>query len=179
MRPNAAVRALRAAVAAMAVAALPAVARAQASSFVTAGADISSTLLSIGTQRNLVFGVVVPGTPTVIDPRTNANAGMFAIHGNRNAEVAVTFTLPTQLVVGPWTMPITFGPNSGCWRTTSVQGGCTRYDPSTVLVQRIRNQNPPNNQLYVWIGGTASPSPTQHSGIYAGTITLSVVYTGN
>jgi hypothetical protein len=46
-------------------------------------------------------------------------------------------------------------------------------------VQRIRNQNYPNNTFYVWIGGTVSPSAAQNPGVYLGTIQLSVAYTGN
>lgn len=174
-----AVRTLRCAVAVVAAAALPAVARAQASSFVSINAEVSTTLLSIGTTRDLAFGAVVPGTPTTIDSRTSASTGLFVIHGNRNAELAVTMTLPTALVVGPYTMPISFGALDGCYRTMAAQGGCTRYDPNTVLIQRIRNQNAPNNALYIWIGGTASPAAGQHPGRYAATITLSAVYTGN
>ncbi len=144
-----------------------------------ATADISTTALSIGSQLNLAFGAVTPGVPTTIDPRTNAGAGQFVIHGAKNAEVAISMTLPTELSTGFWTMPISFGATGGCWRKGPGQAGCAYWDPSTVLIQRIRNQNPPNNHLYVWIGGAVSPSAVQHTGTYLATITLSVVYTGN
>jgi hypothetical protein len=157
----------------------PAAASAQGSAAVGVEATISTTLLSIAQTSNLNFGVVVPGVPVTINPRTNANAGDFLIHGARNAEIAITMTLPTQLSTGFWTMPITFGNNSGCWRRQGGQGGCTFWNPNTVLVRRIRNQNPPNNTFYVWIGGTVTPAAAQHTGMYLGSITLSVVYTGN
>ena len=155
----------------------PGAARAQAQ--IGVAADISTTALSISQTADLDFGAVVPGIAVTINARTNPAAGLFEIHGNRNAEIAVTMTLPTQLSTGFWTMPISFGATSGCWRRQAPQGGCTLWDPTTVLVERIRNNNPPNNTFFVWIGGTVSPAAAQNPGMYLGSITLSVAYTGN
>lgn len=156
----------------------PAVARAQ-SAQTGARVDITTSALTIGNQADVRFGNVVPGVPTTINPRTSANAGQFQVNGTRNAEIAITMTLPTQLSTGFWTMPITFGATSGCWRRQPGQAGCTFWNPSTVLVRRIRNQAPPNDHFFVWVGGTVAPSPTQHTGVYLGTVGISVVYTGN
>jgi hypothetical protein len=151
---------------------------AQGSAAVGVAAEISTTALTVAQIRDVLFGNVVPGAPTVLDGR-NPSAGEFQINGNRNAEVAVTMTLPAVLSTGFWTMPISFGGSSGCWRRLSGQAQCTFWDPNTVLIERIRNSAPPNNRLFVWIGGTVSPGPTQTPGVYLGTITLSVAYTGN
>jgi hypothetical protein len=62
---------------------------------------------------------------------------------------------------------------------SSGQGGCTQYNPSTALVRRIRNQNPPNNTFFVWLGGTVNPAVGQHTGVYLGNVTMTVAYTGN
>jgi len=158
--------------------ALPSGLRAQTAA-IPVDAEISSTLLSIANPQHLRFGAVVPGTPTVLDPRTSTTVGSFEIHGNRNAEVAVSMVLPTQLVVGPYTIPVAFGANAGCWRVRNQQNACALYDPSTLLVQRIRNSAAPNNTLFIWLGGTASPAVGQRAGHYTATITASVVYTGN
>ena len=163
---------------AAATALLPAAARAQ-SAAIGAQAIISTTALSIGQMKDLIFGNVVAGVPVTINSRTNANAGWWEIHGNRNAEIQVTMVLPTQLTTGTWNMPITFSNTSGCWRKQTAQGGCTQYNPNTTLVQRIRNQNPPNNTFNVWIGGTVSPAVGQHTGVYRANINLTVAYTGN
>jgi hypothetical protein len=152
--------------------------RAQGSAAIQADAQISTTALTVGTTRDLEFGNVTPGVPVTINGRS-ASAGQFVIQGNRNAEVAVTMTLPTELSTGFWTMPISFGNNSGCWRRQPGQAGCNFWNPNNVLVARIRNQNPPNNHLWVWIGGIASPAAGQNPGVYNGTVALSVVYTGN
>jgi hypothetical protein len=171
--------ALRAAAAAAAVLSSAALqARAQTASLV-ADVEISTTILSIVNPQDLRFGAQVPGTPMTVDARTSANAGALVIHGNRNAEISITWTLPAALVVGPYAMPVSFGPTSGCWRNRTGQAGCTRYDPRTTLIRRIRNARSPNNTFFVWLGGTVSPTPTQHPGMYRAPVTLSVVYTGN
>ena len=163
----------------VAAAAVPRLARAQASAPIAVTADVSTTALSVSNTLDLRFGTVVPGTPTVINPQTNVNAAQFVVSGARNAEVSVTTTLPSALTVGPYSMPIAFGAQGGCYRRMPGQAGCTFWNPAANLTVRIRNQNPPNNHLYIWIGGTVSPDPTQHPGVYHGTVGISVVYTGN
>ena len=69
-------------------------------------------------------------------------------------------------------------PPSACRRNQAAQAGCTRYNPATALVQRIRNQAVPNDTYFVWLGGTVSPAAGQHAGVYRGTITISAYYTG-
>lgn len=157
----------------------PRAASAQASAPIAVTTDVNTTALSVSNTLDLVFGTVIPGTPTTVNPQSSTSAAQFVISGAKRAEVAVTMTLPTALTVGAFSMPISFGAQGGCWRAMPGQAGCAFWDPSTVLVQRIRNSNPPNNHLFVWIGGTVSPSPTQNPGVYHGTIGLSVVYTGN
>ncbi len=152
---------------------------AQGAASITADVSIATTALAVGTTMNVRFGDVVPAVPVTIDARTNVNAGQFVIQGTRNAEVAVTMTLPTLITTGVWTMPISFGPTAGCYRRQPGQNACSYWDPSTVLVEKIRNSNPPNNHLWVWIGGTVSPGAAQNPGVYYGAVTLSVVYTGN
>lgn len=157
---------------------------AQATAAITARADISNTALIVGQLNQLQFGAVIPGTPTIINPRDPANAGKFVIHGNKNAEIRVTFALPTVLTVGPWTMPISFADDPvvgklGCHRNQDQQNNCTRYTPTAPLVARIRNNAPPQNTFYVWIGGKVSPALGQQPGTYRAPVTLSVVYTGN
>lgn len=159
--------------------ALPAAARAQGAALIGVAAEISTTALTVAQISDVRFGDVIPGVNTTINARTNPSAGEFQINGNRNAEIAITMTLPTQLSTGFWTMPISFGATSGCFRRMAGQAGCTLWDPNTVLIQRIRNNAPPNNTFFVWIGGTVSPSPTQNPGVYLGSVTLSVAYTGN
>jgi hypothetical protein len=144
---------------------------------------IDNTALTIAQVNELDFGVVVPGVPTSIGPKT-ALAGKFVLHGAKNAEARITFALPTSLTVGPYSMPISFADDPttgkfGCHRNQDQQANCTAYTPSTALVVRIRNNAPPQNTFYVWIGGKVSPAVGQQPGLYTGLVTMSAVYTGN
>jgi hypothetical protein len=144
---------------------------------------IDNTALVIAQVNDLDFGVVVPGIPTTIGPQT-ALAGKFVLHGVKNAEARITFALPTLLTVGPYSMPISFADDPvtgkfGCHRNQDQQANCTAYTPSTALIVRIRNNAPPQNTFYVWIGGKVSPAVGQQPGIYTGLVTMSAVYTGN
>jgi hypothetical protein len=148
-----------------------------------ATAVIDNTAVTIGQLNGLDFGVVVPGTPTTIGPKT-ALAGKFVVHGSKNAEVRITFALPTLLTVGPNSMPISFADDPvagklGCHRNQDQQNTCTTYTPSTSLLVRIRNNPPPQNTFFVWIGGKVSPVVGQQPGTYTGLVTMSAVYTGN
>ena len=68
----------------------------------------------------------------------------------------------------------------GCpHRNRNQQAQCTYFDPSTTLIARLRPTPFPNNTYFIWIGGTAVPSPTQFPGVYTATITATVAYTGN
>ncbi|GIW52291.1 MAG: hypothetical protein KatS3mg081_1646 [Gemmatimonadales bacterium] len=149
------------------------------SASIVALANVSNTALSVGWNSELDFGDVVQGVPVTVDPKTSANAGEFEIHGARRAEIQITMALPSVLTRGSFTLPISFGPNAGCHRNRKPRNACSYFDPATVLIVRIRNANPPNNTYFVWIGGTVNPSPSQPGGLYTGTITLSVSYTGN
>lgn len=160
-----------------------ALAQASAVASFTATTTVDNTALTVGQINGLDFGVVTPGTPTTIGPK-NALAGKFVIHGVKNAEIQIAFTLPTVLQTGIRTMPISFADDPvagkmGCTRNQDQQVNCTTYTPSTVLIARIRNNAPPQNTFYVWIGGKVSPAVGQQPGTYTGVVTMSAVYTGN
>lgn len=162
-------------------AAAPRFAVAQASAPILASADVNNTALTIANQQGVLFGTVIAGTPTTINPQTSASAGFFVIQGAKRAEVSITFTLPTELRAGtgPNTMPLSFGATAGCSRDRNQQALCAFFDPATGVVDRIRNQNPPNNHYHVWLGGTVTPAAAQVGGVYTATVTMTVVYTGN
>jgi len=144
---------------------------------------IDNTAVTVGQLNNLDFGLVVPGTPTTIAPKA-ATAGKFVVHGTKNAEVRITFALPGLLQRGAFTMPISFTDDPvagrmGCHRNQDQQQNCTAFTPSAPLLIRIRNNPPPQNTYFVWIGGKVSPALGQAPGLYTGTVTLTAVYTGN
>ena len=144
---------------------------------------IDNTAVTIGQLNDLDFGAVVPGTPTTIGPKT-ALAGKFVVHGSKNAEVRIAFAFPATLQTGSFTMPISFADDPlagrmGCHRNQDQQNACTTYTPTAPLLVRIRNNAPPQNTFFVWIGGRVSPAVGQQPGIYTGTVVMSAVYTGN
>jgi len=159
--------------------ALTATATAQGTASTSVTAVVTTVGLSIGQKADLLFGAVTPGVSTVIDPRTAATPGMWEIHGSRSAEIAVSFVLPDSLRVGPHAMPIAFGAQAGCGRNRNQQNQCSYFDPAAGWVDRIRNNPTPKDTYYIWMGGTVSPAAGQFPGIYRGTITLTVAYTGN
>lgn len=154
-------------------------AAAQGTASIQAVAQVSTNGLSAARMNDLAFGSVMPGVPTVVDPRSSASSGLWEVQGTRNAEIAAAFSLPDSLRVGAHAMGITFGAQAGCGRDRNQQNQCTYFDPSVGWVDRIRNNPNPKNTYYIWIGGTVSPTAGQFPGIYTGTITLTVAYTGN
>jgi len=143
--------------------------------------EVSDVPLSIAPLAQLSFGSVIPGAVHTIDPQTSVNAGKFEIRGARRAEFTLSMTLPTELRAGagPNVMPISFGAIAGCYDQRDQQNHCTTYDPATTLTARIRSTPPPNNTMYVWLGGTVTPGGTQVPGSYLAVVTASIAYTGN
>ncbi len=158
--------------------AAPTALRAQVAA-VTALGEIVPGVITVSPMQDLAFGDVVPGTPTTVDPQASTTAGRFEIQGVKGAEIMISHTLPVVLAVGAFSMPISFGPTSGCHRNRDQQNACQYFDPTVLLITTIRNQNPPNNLRVTWIGGTVSPALGQFPGVYKGTITLTAAYTGN
>jgi hypothetical protein len=159
----------------------PSLAAAQQQASITASANVNILALSIAGTRNLDFGNVPLGVPVTVNPRTSATSGSFLIHGFPFAQFQLTFTLPAvlQRFPGPATMPISFGAQSGCGATTNNQAGCAFFNPANPFIARIRLAFWPNNTYFIWIGGTVNPGVTQAGGVYQGTITATVAYTGN
>lgn len=154
---------------------------AQSSALITAAVEISTDPLAIDPLGHLEFGQLVPGTPLTVTPRTSASAGKLEIHGVRLAEFTLDFTLPTELraAAGPHTIPLTFGASAACHSAQDNPNSCSLIDPSATLTTRIRNQAPPNNTHFVWLGGTVTPSPAQFPGSYTAVVVATVQYTGN
>jgi hypothetical protein len=143
--------------------------------------EVSNVQVSIAPLSQLRFGVVIPGVARTVSPQTSANAGKFEIRGARRAEFTLSMTLPAELRAGagPNAMPIAFGATAGCYYQRDQQNNCTTFDPATTLTARIRPTPPPNNTMYVWLGGTVTPGGTQVPGSYVAVVTASVAYTGN
>jgi hypothetical protein len=152
--------------------ALPAAAQTTASASITAKAQVSGVApLTAAGVNDLNFGVVTAGTPKT--PTSLASdAGRFSISGQPSTPVTVSFTLPTVLTgAGNSTIPITFGSSDGLfWHP--YPGTFTTFSPSAPSPQTLDA----TGSLVVGISGTVSPPTLTSTGLYTGTITLTVSY---
>jgi len=128
--------------------------------------------------QDLNFGIVPRGAVTTV-LRTSASAGTVRATGTPNAFAQIQLTLPTQLpniqALPGISMAITFGATSAAWnRATNDAGGATIFNPASPTTGRFGP--PPRPYLFVYLGGTVNPTPTQAPGIYQGTIILTITY---
>jgi hypothetical protein len=126
--------------------------------------------------RTLNFGNIFPGVRTTVLRTDAAAAGRFNLTGANRLEVRITFTLPAALTAsGGRTMPLQFAAGDGGFALTNTIAAATAFDPRVALVTRLSNRG----RLFIWMGGTALPTPTQRAGTYTATIILTAAYTGN
>jgi hypothetical protein len=158
----------RAALAALFV--LPTLAQAQ-SATVAATATVVTPLVVTGTA-GLAFGNVFQGVnKTVLF--SDATSGRFSITGFGASQVAMTFTLPTNLAAGASNLPIdTWDIRSN---PTNVTAGATAL---TVTSGVPVNGNLTAGSLFLFVGGRVVPAVAQAAGSYTGNIVLAAAYTG-
>ena len=131
--------------------------------------------LSVRGRRDLVFGTVIRGIPTVIAP-LERSAGRWEIRGERSAEVRVDLTLPPAMTNGTGSeLPLAFGSNDGAFALHPQGAGAQAFDPQLPLIVSFDSRG----KMYLFLGGTALPTAEQSAGPYAATISLTVSYTGN
>lgn len=132
--------------------------------------------LTAAASHDLTFGALFPGVPASVSPLDVVNAGRFDVRGVKQTEVQIELTLPPALVSASGTqLPLSFGPSDGAYSQTPNSKATATFDPRVALVTRLSN----SGRVYVYLGGTVTPTPQQSSGSYAATITLTVAYTGN
>ena len=138
-----------------------------------ATATVSLTVnnaLSLATNRNMAFGVVVQGVTTAtINPITGgATAAMFTLGASATTPVTVTFS-STDLQSGVNTISFA-GAGTLSGNSTNVQASSTNVTSgSTVTTSGT-------GAYFFWAGGTATLLATQPTGAYSGSFTISVTY---
>ena len=126
--------------------------------------------------RTMDFGNLFPGVQSTILRTDAVRAGRFNLTGARRLEVRIDFTLPAALVgPGGRTVPLQFAAGDGGFALANNIATATAFDPRVQLVTRLSNRG----RLFVWLGATALPSPTQQAATYTATITMTAAYTGN
>ncbi|MGH7586599.1 MAG: hypothetical protein ACREMH_10155 [Gemmatimonadales bacterium] len=145
---------------------------------IQANAFMLGTPLAIQGSRGLDFGFALLGVPRTVLP-TSPAAGKWVVTGEKNADVLISFNLPATLshVTLPATaLPLSFPAGSARWRRrTDDPAGATAFTPALGATGRL---GPPVEPvMYIWLGGTVSPAPTQAGGLYTATVVALVAYT--
>ena len=126
--------------------------------------------------RDLAFGTVFPGLPSVVSRTDAVNSGRFDLSGKKSRDVQLTFGLPA-VMTGPLsaTMPLAFGADdAGYSPTQSVGNQTVTWDPRTS--QTLTLPNTANPKVSIFLGGRVSPAVNQRAGGYTGTVILNVVF---
>jgi len=152
--------------------AAPAAAQTTATATINAKAQVSGIApLTAAGVNDLDFGTVTAGTPFRQTDATKQ--GRFQVSGQPSQPVTVSFTLPTVLTgSGSATIPITFGSSDGIIFSPSFPTVSTTFSPSAPFVTALSG----SGSLIVGITGTVSPPTLTTTGLYQGTVTLTVSY---
>lgn len=124
------------------------------------------------------FPAVYSGTPATIAPE-EARAMRVLLDGASALSVDITYeNLPSVLTLqgAGVTLPI------GTWRQRTgpnCDGASSVALPGGTMTLALSPTSGSNGRSSLCLGATVSPSPTQASGIYTGTVTISVRYTGS
>ena len=149
---------------------------AAASTAAAQSANINATAnvyqaITVNGIRTLDFGNVFPGVNKTILVG-DATSGKFSATGQANANVNITFTLPTtlndassnQLSINSWT---------ACRNAADVVGACTAFTPSASATGTTFGAS---GTLFVWVGATVAPTAGQTAGTYTNTVTMTLAY---
>ena len=148
--------------------------------------DATATILAqitITQEQNILFGNVVPGDTAMVDPTSNAEAGIFRMTGAASAPVTVSMILPTHLDedAGTDQLIIEFGATDGQY---DLAGGATMpadlngvaFDPKTVLTGQSLSAT---GEMDIYLGGKLRARQSQTAGSYTGTVLMTVWYAGS
>jgi hypothetical protein len=150
------------------------VGQASAQTSASATANVSATVIGIApltatTVNDMDFGTVGPGVTATV---AAVNGARFLITGEPSYAVTVSFVLPTDLV-GPagGTIPVTFGNADGLlWAPFPTT--FTSFNPNAAFATSMDAVG----NLEVGVRGTVTVPAVTVSGVYTGTITVTVAY---
>ncbi|MCX6159711.1 MAG: DUF4402 domain-containing protein [Ignavibacteriae bacterium] len=131
------------------------------------------THISVTAHRDLDFGTdIVPGVAKTVD-KAATNSGKFTLAGEKSRQIAITFTLPSNLSSGTNLMPITFTTTDAGYQNSV--SPMTAFNPAVVQNASFSS----TGTMEVYLGGKVTPSSSQASGVYTAPVTISLLYTTN
>lgn len=166
-------------------------------STVTASVQVAPPPILLTTTRDLYFGTVGPGSVVSVPARPAYPVGTWAAgvrFGNmaKTVRYGVSFTLPSQLVSGTATLPVSWAGTQYGWlcvwnQSTGTPGVCgvqnSSFSPAshtssgTALQVDLPNNTPQNNVFAadVYVGGQLTvPAGQLKPGTYQAPITITV-----
>jgi hypothetical protein len=128
--------------------------------------------LSITNTRALAFQSVFPGVNKTI-PVTATTSGRYRVNGEANANISLTFTLPTDLVRNTGGNLLAIGSWTGIHNAINNATAGVTFTPSAAATPaQLSNIG----RRFVFIGATVVPAPNQRQGTYRAVATLTVAY---
>ena len=155
------------------------------SASVTSTATIVTPITAQATAP-LAFGTISKGATASV-AATNASAGAVTFGGDESDNITITVpataTIATTSGAGS-SMTVTINRGGLRSNTTSSQAGASSVDASsgsaTVALSGDGSGDGVANdglgQLYLWIGGSVTPTAVQQRGAYSGSFTVSAAY---
>lgn len=125
-------------------------------------------------RQPIAFDFTEPGRASVVRPRDAARAGQWELRGTPGALVRLEFTLPAQMISpdGP-AIAITFGPEDAAIGVVPSAAAALPMDPRAARTMPL---GAADGRLFVFIGGTASPSLGARPSRYDAAILLTATY---
>ena len=123
-------------------------------------------------QRDLAFGLLMPGVPNRVVVTDAARRAEWLLTGRGNT--TISFVLPSALQgPGGALLPLVFAAGDAAWQRTTPGGGVTGLttaDPNAPFSVNVGIRQ----TVRLYLGGTAQPATTQGAGTYTATVTLIV-----
>jgi hypothetical protein len=127
--------------------------------------------LSVAAVKNLDFGTLPQGSAPRTINSADADAGQFSVIGLANANVLLTFALPTELSDGgSFSIPI----DTWTGQASALGPGNQFFTPSASPATTV--QIGTNGTMAVFVGARIAPSPNQAPGSYSAVVSMTVAY---
>lgn len=156
--------------------------------------SVKAQSITVSNLSGMDFGTIAAGDGASITPN-DASAALFKIsvdesghtdNGNQkdngrghhhDVQVQVTFSLPNNLLMQSYSIPVTFSSQSAIWNTQNSTQGGTIFDPRQQKTLTMKYDSGSYQDLYIYLGGGIQTSQGQHAGTYNTTVVMTVTST--